>query len=144
MASTFTPEDLEAYLAAACGLLNEAAGIQKAVGVPPEQNLLHMIADALYTCWSAREKIHAFRPDMVLASISQVEDSPQIYADFVALCSRTQPLELAGDSRAALAEYDAFVLANPTGYCQRVAGLHASMLRASVEHAATDAAPKSS
>lgn len=129
MASTCTAEDLEAYLAAACGLLNEAAGIQKKLCIPSEQNLLHIIGEALYACWSAREKIHAFRLDLVPTLVSDLEDSPEIYARFVALCTRAQSLELAGEFSSALAEYDAFVSSSTSGYYRRVVQLRAALLR---------------
>jgi len=129
MGSTFTPENVDAYLATACGLLNEAAGIQKELCIPSAQNLLHIIGEALYACWSAREKIHAFRPDLVPALVSDLEDSPEIYARFVALRTRAQSLELAGELSPALAEYDAFVSSSPSGYCRRVVQLRAALLR---------------
>ncbi|MFK2877175.1 hypothetical protein [Rhodanobacter hydrolyticus] len=131
MSSPIGPEDLEAHLAAACSVLNDAAGIQKDVAVPPGKEILLKIAEALACCWEAREKIHAYRPDLVPSFVVEHEKSPEIYGQFISLCSRAHQLESAGDLAATLAEYDAFVASTPSGYCRRVIQLRSNLLRLS-------------
>jgi hypothetical protein len=131
VSSHIGPEDLEAHLAAVCGLLDEAAGIQKGLEIPPGKEILLKIAEALMCCWEAREKIHAYRPDLVPALVAEYEKSSSVYAQFVSLCSRAHQLEASGNLSAALEEYDAFVATTPSGYCRRIVQLRANLLRLS-------------
>jgi len=113
-------ETLEALLAASCVLLNDAAAIPRTIGVPPEKELLHTIANALLKCWDARELIYKERPDLKPLFITDAEQYPEVEEAYYKALQEAVPLEQEGRIGDAVSVYERFLQTAPDTFFRRV------------------------
>lgn len=123
-------ETLEALLAGACVLLNDAAAIQKAIAIPPEKEVLKAISEALMRCWDARDIIQKERPDLKPEFMTHAEEYPEIEDAYGEAIEEAVKFEQAGSFGNAIEVYQGFLESAPEGYFRRIVEFRIANLKA--------------
>lgn len=113
-------ETLEALLAGACTLLNDAAAIQKELKTQPEKDVLRSIADALLRCWDARDHIFNVRPDLKPEFMMHAEKFPEVHEAYVSTIEKAVKYEQEGRLGEATDAYNQFLLNAPECFYRRI------------------------
>lgn len=124
-------ETLEALLAGACILLNDAAAIQKTICISPEKELLRSILDALMRSWDARDYLHKERPDLKPEFIKHAEEHPEVEEAYVKTIEEAVKFEQNGLVGEAIEVYQRFVQTAPEGFFRRIIEFRITNLKAS-------------
>jgi hypothetical protein len=114
-------ESLEMLLAAACNLLNQAAGEQKELEFEPVRENLKLIGSTLVNTWEVRERIHRERPDLKNAFIVAREENPAAYEEFNKAFGETTKHEQEGSFEMAISTYDRIARKTPIPCFKRIA-----------------------
>lgn len=122
-------ESLEMLLAAACSLLNQAAGEQKTLGFEPARENLKLIGTALVNTWEVRGRIHKERPDLKNAFVSACEDNPAAYEEFNRALGGATKHEQNGSFELAISTYDRIARTTPIPCFRRIAEFLSHRLR---------------
>jgi len=124
-------EALEALLAGACTLLNDAVAIQKKIKLQPEKDVLRAIADALLRCWDARDHIFNERPDLKPEFMMHAEKYPEVHDAYVSTIEKAVKYEQEGRFGEATDTYNLFLLNAPECFYRRIIEFRVAYLKES-------------
>lgn len=124
-------ETLEALLAGACTLLNDAAAIQKEINIQPEKDVLRAIADALLRCWDARDRIFNERQDLKPEFMMHAEKYPEVHDAYVSTIEKAVKYEQEGRLVEATDAYNQFLLNSPECFYRRIIEFRVAYLKES-------------
>lgn len=124
-------ETLEALLAGACTLLNDAAAIQKELKIQPEKDVLRAIADSLLRCWDARDHLFNERPDLKPEFMLHAEMYPEVHDAYVNTIEDAVKYEQVGRLGEATKIYEQFLLDAPECFYRRIIEFRVAWLKES-------------